>query len=99
MTQPPFSASAPQTTAVVRMKPKAEVRAIRHGFPWVYSDEVVTDRRTKALSAGTVKHDPDAFTLAVQTLWAGKEHISPEILNGKLKRAKPVTRDDCGAKK
>ena len=38
---------------VVRLKPKAEARAIRHGFPWVYADEVVSDRRTMALSPGT----------------------------------------------
>lgn len=37
----------------VRLKPKAEARAIRHGFPWVYADELVTDRRTMALAAGT----------------------------------------------
>jgi 23S rRNA (cytosine1962-C5)-methyltransferase len=36
----------------VRLKPKAEARAIRHGFPWVYADEVVTDRRTMAIAAG-----------------------------------------------
>jgi len=36
----------------VRLKPKAEARAIRHGFPWVYADELVTDRRTMALAAG-----------------------------------------------
>jgi 23S rRNA (cytosine1962-C5)-methyltransferase len=40
--------------AVVRLKPKAEARAIRHGFPWVFIDEIVTDRRTKALKAGTL---------------------------------------------
>lgn len=39
---------------VVRLKPKSNARAIRHGFPWVYANELVTDRRTKALSAGTV---------------------------------------------
>ena len=38
--------------ARVRLKPKAEARAIRHGFPWVYADELVTDRRTMALAAG-----------------------------------------------
>ncbi len=38
--------------ARVRLKPKAEARAIRHGFPWVYADELVTDRRTMALTAG-----------------------------------------------
>lgn len=39
---------------VVRLKPKAEARAIRHGFPWVYADEMVTDRRTQALAPGTL---------------------------------------------
>lgn len=37
---------------VIRLKPKAEARAIRHGFPWVYADEVVSDRRTQAIPAG-----------------------------------------------
>jgi 23S rRNA (cytosine1962-C5)-methyltransferase len=39
---------------VVRLKPKAEARAIRHGFPWVYADELVTDRRTQALPPGAL---------------------------------------------
>ena len=39
---------------VVRLKPKAEARAIRHGFPWVYADELVTDRRTGNLAAGAL---------------------------------------------
>lgn len=38
----------------VRLKPKAEARAIRHGFPWVYADELVTDRRTQALVPGAL---------------------------------------------
>ena len=42
------------TRAIVRLRPKAEARAIRHGFPWVYADELVTDRRTKAMPAGTL---------------------------------------------
>ncbi|MDD7971292.1 RSP_2647 family RNA methyltransferase [Roseinatronobacter alkalisoli] len=37
---------------VIRLKPKAEARAIRHGFPWVFANELVTDRRTRALPAG-----------------------------------------------
>jgi 23S rRNA (cytosine1962-C5)-methyltransferase len=44
----------PHARAVVRMKPKAEARAIRHGFPWVYADELVTDRRTQSLEPGTL---------------------------------------------
>ncbi|MCB1391549.1 MAG: class I SAM-dependent rRNA methyltransferase [Rhodobacteraceae bacterium] len=39
---------------VVRLRPKAEARAIRHGFPWVYADELVLDRRTGALEPGTL---------------------------------------------
>ncbi|WP_309666540.1 RSP_2647 family RNA methyltransferase [Tabrizicola sp.] len=39
---------------IVRLKPKAEARAIRHGFPWVYADELVTDRRTSSLAPGTL---------------------------------------------
>lgn len=38
----------------IRLKPKANARAIRRGFPWVYANELVTDRRTRALSPGTI---------------------------------------------
>ncbi|WP_096786011.1 RSP_2647 family RNA methyltransferase [Rhodobacter sp. CZR27] len=44
----------------VRLRPKAEARAIRHGFPWVYADELVTDRRTQALSPGALAVLEDA---------------------------------------
>lgn len=45
---------------VVRLRPKAEARAIRFGFPWVYADELVTDRRTQALLPGTLAVLEDA---------------------------------------
>ncbi|UWQ80662.1 class I SAM-dependent rRNA methyltransferase [Leisingera sp. S132] len=38
----------------VKMKPKSNARAIRHGFPWVYANELVTDRRTRKLTPGTL---------------------------------------------
>ncbi len=44
----------PSSLPVVRLKPKANARAIRHGFPWVYDNELVTDRRTKGLEAGAL---------------------------------------------
>lgn len=52
----PFSRSdtQPAWMPVIRLKPKANARAIRHGFPWVYANELVTDRRTKALAPGTL---------------------------------------------
>jgi len=45
---------------VVRLRPKAEARAIRHGFPWVYADELVTDRRTQGLPPGALAVLEDA---------------------------------------
>ncbi|WP_136682867.1 RSP_2647 family RNA methyltransferase [Falsirhodobacter xinxiangensis] len=58
------------TRPVVRLKPKAEARAIRHGFPWVYADELVTDRRTQALAPGTlaVLEDADRRPQALVTV-------------------------------
>ncbi len=52
---------------VIRLKPKANARAIRRGFPWVFSNELVLDRRSKALTPGTlaVLEDPDRKPLGV----------------------------------
>ncbi|WP_176249950.1 MULTISPECIES: RSP_2647 family RNA methyltransferase [unclassified Sulfitobacter] len=62
MTTPPF-ASAPTSAPdlpVVRLLPKANARAIRHGFPWVYANEMVIDRRTKGLAPGSLAILEDA---------------------------------------
>lgn len=48
------SPAYPAGRPVVRLRPKAEARAIRHGFPWVYADELVTDRRTQGLAPGVL---------------------------------------------
>ncbi len=42
------------TYPVIRLRPKTDARAIRHGAPWVFADELVTDRRTRALPPGTI---------------------------------------------
>ncbi|MFC7704914.1 RSP_2647 family RNA methyltransferase [Plastorhodobacter daqingensis] len=39
---------------VIRLRPKTDARAIRHGAPWVFADELVVDRRTRALAPGTI---------------------------------------------
>ena len=44
----------------VRLLPRANARAIRHGFPWVYANELVLDRRTKKLEPGTLALLEDA---------------------------------------
>jgi 23S rRNA (cytosine1962-C5)-methyltransferase len=50
---------------VVRLSPKAEARAIRHGFPWVYAGELVLDRRTKGLVPGSFAVLQDAVGQAM----------------------------------
>lgn len=50
----------PSSFPVIRLKPKANARAIRHGAPWVFDNELVTDRRTKSLAPGTVAVLEDA---------------------------------------
>ena len=46
MTAPPLP--------VLRLKPKADARRIRHGHPWAWGDELVLDRRSKAVPAGAL---------------------------------------------
>ncbi|MEM7519835.1 MAG: class I SAM-dependent rRNA methyltransferase [Pseudomonadota bacterium] len=59
-----MSETAPQSPAeplpVVRLMPKANARAIRHGAPWVYANELVVDRRTRKLAPGTIARLEDA---------------------------------------
>ena len=44
----------PSSFPVIRLLPKTDARPIRHGAPWVYANELVIDRRTKALAPGTI---------------------------------------------
>ncbi len=44
----------------LRLKPKTKPQAIRRGYPWVYANEVVTDRRTRAIAPGSVAVLEDA---------------------------------------
>ena len=62
MTTPPYPSAPtdPKNLPVVRLLPKANARAIRHGFPWVYANEMVVDRRTKGLAPGSLAILEDA---------------------------------------
>lgn len=39
---------------VIRLMPRADARAIRFGAPWAFANEIVLDRRTKALVPGSL---------------------------------------------
>ncbi|WBU52305.1 RSP_2647 family RNA methyltransferase [Paracoccus sp. SCSIO 75233] len=58
------------TRPVIRLRPKAKPQAIRHGFPWVFADEVVTDRRTRAIAPGSfaVLEDAERRPMALVTV-------------------------------
>lgn len=55
---------------VLRLRPKSKPQAIRHGFPWVFADEAVLDRRSRALSPGSfaVLEDSERKPLALVTI-------------------------------
>jgi len=48
------------TFPTIRLKPKSNPQAIRHGAPWVYDNELVTDRRTKSIAPGSIARLEDA---------------------------------------
>ncbi len=50
---------------IVRLKPKTDARKLRHGSPWVFANEVVTDRRTRAIAPGSLALLEDAERAAL----------------------------------
>ena len=44
----------------LRLKPKMDPRRLRHGYPWVYDNELVLDRRSKAIAPGSLAVLADA---------------------------------------
>ena len=67
-----------QDLPVIRLMPRAEARAIRHGFPWVFANELVTDRRTRALPPGSLARleDSERRPLGVVTVNPGSKIIA-----------------------
>ncbi len=55
---------------VVRLKPKTDARNVRFGYPWIYANQLVTDRRTKSIEAGSlaILHDENRVPLGIVTV-------------------------------
>ena len=55
---------------VIRLRPKSKPQAIRHGFPWVFADESVLDRRTRGIAPGgfAVLEDAERRPLGLVTV-------------------------------
>jgi 23S rRNA (cytosine1962-C5)-methyltransferase len=71
----PFFLAPPYPS--VRLSPKAEARAVRHGFPWVFAGELVLDRRTKGMVPGSlaVLEDPEGRAMGVVTVNPGSKIV------------------------
>lgn len=68
MTHAPDTSPESDTRPRVRLKPKVDARALRHGAPWAYLDDIVTDRRTRALEPGALAVLEDAERRAIATV-------------------------------
>ncbi len=55
---------------VIRLRPKTDPRPLKRGFPWVYANQLVTDRRTRSLAPGTIVtlEDAERTPLATATI-------------------------------
>ena len=72
----------PSSLPSIRLKPKVQARAVLHGFPWVFDNELVTDRRTKALAPGTVAVLEDAERTPLATVAVNpKSRIMARVLD------------------
>ena len=72
---------------VVRLRPNVDPRALRRGAPWVYADQIVLDRRSRAIPAGSIVEVQDA----------GRSPIALAAFNGASKIALRILDRDPGA--
>ncbi|SOH92397.1 23S rRNA (cytosine1962-C5)-methyltransferase [Monaibacterium marinum] len=73
------NASPSTARPVVRLRP-GRARTVRFGFPWVYADELVLDRRSKSLTPGTFATLEDADRVAIGTVTVNSESRIPARL-------------------
>ncbi|MCB1404114.1 MAG: RlmI/RlmK family 23S rRNA methyltransferase, partial [Rhodobacteraceae bacterium] len=72
---------------VVRLRPNVDPRALRRGAPWVYADQIVLDRRSRAIPAGSIVEVQDA----------GRSPIALAAFNAASKIALRILDRDPGA--
>jgi len=86
---------------IIRLRPNAAARAIRFGFPWVYDNELVMDRRSRKIDAGTlgILQDADRNDLGLVVINPNSKIVARVLdsnintmidvdwFRGKLKRA------------
>lgn len=68
----------PMLRPVLRLKPKTDPRPLRRGAPWVYDNELVLDRRSKAIAPGSIAtlQDGDRQPLATVAVNTGSRIVA-----------------------
>lgn len=69
---------------IIRLRPNAAARAIRFGFPWVYDNELVMDRRSRKIEAGTlgILQDADRNDLGLVAINPNSKIVARVLDNG-----------------
>ncbi len=80
------------TRPVLRLLPKSNAQRLRFGAPWVYADQVVLDRRTRAIPAGAIVEiqDKERKPIALAAFNAKSKIIARVLdtdLNAEIDRA------------
>lgn len=67
----------PENRPQVRLRPKKSPKRFRHGDPWVYANELVLDRRARAIAPGSVVElaDAEKVPFALATFNAGSKIV------------------------
>ncbi|NDD33100.1 MAG: RlmI/RlmK family 23S rRNA methyltransferase, partial [Rhodobacteraceae bacterium] len=70
---------------IIRLRPNAAARAIRFGFPWVYDNELVMDRRSRKIDAGTlgILQDADRDDLGLVAINPNSKIVA-RVLDGDI---------------
>ena len=78
-----MTATAP--LPIIRLRPNAAARAIRFGFPWVYDNELVMDRRSRKIDAGTlgILQDADRNDLGLVAINPNSKIVA-RVLDGDI---------------
>lgn len=70
------------TRPEIRLRPNKSPQRLRHGFPWAYENELVLDRRSKKIPAGTIVDllDKDK-TFIAQAAFHPESKIAARVLD------------------
>ena len=90
----------------IRLHPNAMVQKFRHGFPWIYDDELVMDRRSQKIAPGSlaVLESAERQPLALVTVNPASKIVArvlardPEVQIDQAWITRPIAKSACAAR-